>query len=126
MTEYYIGTYQTGLVNSVDAAHELLEAKVESLDSTGNPIVGMGVLLTRRDREQAIGWLVWSGINILCASHLVISDNVALTQDHDLVVADAAHVHAAGAVALTQEHGLVVADGAHADVSANLTVTTNP
>jgi len=118
MTEYYIGTYQTGLVNSVDAAHELLEAKVESLDSTGNPIVGMGVLLTRRDREQAI--------NILCASHLVISDNVALTQDHDLVVADAAHVHAAGAVALTQEHGLVVADGAHADVSANLTVTTNP
>ena len=99
MTEYYIGTYQTGLVNSADAAHELLEAKVESLDSTGNPIVGMGVLLTRRDREQAIGWLVWSGINILRADHLMSSGEIALFS---------------------------VLGAAHVTTSGNLTITTNP
>jgi len=79
MGNYYIGRYQTGLVDSVDAAHALLEEKVESLDPTGNPIVGLGVLLTRRDREQAIGWLLWSGINILRAYHVTASDNLTIT-----------------------------------------------
>jgi len=99
MTNYYIGRYQTGLVDSADAAHELLETKIESLDPTGNPIVGMGVLLTRRDREQAIGWLLWSGFNILRADHEMTSGEPTLFS---------------------------VLGAAHATVSDNLTVTTNP
>ena len=145
MGNYYIGRYQTGLVNSVDAAHDLLEEKIESLDPTVNPIIGVGVLLTRRDREQAIGWLLWSGINILWADHALV-DGGALTLKELTVVAPAAHIHAAGAVVLkeltacadayhvnasgnltlTQDHSLAVDSGAHVNASGDLTITTNP
>jgi len=59
MAAYSITRYSTGLKNSVDEALEDLETVLETQDSTANPIHGIGVEMTGRDREQCIGWLLY-------------------------------------------------------------------
>ena len=79
MANYYISRYQTGLQDSVAEATALLEAKIEDLDASTNTIHGSGILLTRRDQEQAIGWVLYDGYDINGADHLHYADSLVIT-----------------------------------------------
>ena len=143
--DYIVGTYYTDIVDSLDEALSLIESRIEDLDSTGNTIIGSGVLLTRRDRQQAIGWLMWSGMNIyrsdllhtaegdlvlkewtVCADgyHLNVCAALTITQDHFLTLGDAYHIHACeGNLVLSQEHNLTVASPYHVNASDNIVLS---
>lgn len=59
MANYALTRFNTGIKDSVDEALEALETQLETVDSTLNLIRGMGVELTGRDRQQAIGWVIY-------------------------------------------------------------------
>ena len=58
MANYSVTRYDTGVQQSVQAALVLLEAKIETVDTT-KTIRGVGITMTGRDREQCIGWVVY-------------------------------------------------------------------
>lgn len=83
MANYIISQFNTGLMTAAEAALAL-ETKLEDMDSTAHPVVGTGVCLTRRDRDQAIGWLLYTGYDVLFsmdmdAAHAVGSDSMTIT-----------------------------------------------
>ena len=59
MAAYAITRFDTGIKNSVDEALSALETELETQDSTANPIHGIGLEMTGRDREQCIGWVLY-------------------------------------------------------------------
>lgn len=59
MANYSLTRYSTGQKDSVDDALADLEAHLETVDDTLNPIRGMGVEMTGRDRQQAVGWVIY-------------------------------------------------------------------
>lgn len=61
MAAYTIDVYSTGVKETVEDALDALETKLETLDSTTNPIHGVGVDVTGRDRDQAVGWVIFTG-----------------------------------------------------------------
>lgn len=58
MANYDLTRYSTGEKNSVDAALEALETKLETVADT-KTVRGVGLSLTGRDREQCVGWLLF-------------------------------------------------------------------
>jgi hypothetical protein len=61
MAAYAVDNYSTGVQDTVQDAIDALETKLETLDSSTNTIYGIGVELTGRDRDQAVGWLIFAG-----------------------------------------------------------------
>jgi hypothetical protein len=59
MANYALTRYDTGLKDTVEEALAALETQLETVDSTLNVIRGMGIELTGRDRQQAIGWVIY-------------------------------------------------------------------
>jgi hypothetical protein len=59
MANYALTRYTTGLKDTVDEALAALETQLETVDSTANPIQGMGIEMTGRDRQQCIGWVIY-------------------------------------------------------------------
>lgn len=59
MAAYAITTYTTGVKDTVQGALDDLETLLETIDSTTNPIHGIGVEVTGRDRQQCIGWVIY-------------------------------------------------------------------
>ena len=58
MANYVLTKYSTSVQNTVDEAIAALEMKLETVDSA-KTIRGIGVELTGRDREQAVGWVIY-------------------------------------------------------------------
>ena len=58
MANYALTRYHTGLKTSVDAALEALETQLETVDTT-KTIRLVGLELTGRDKEQAIGFTLY-------------------------------------------------------------------
>ena len=79
MPNYTINKYSTGLLSSIGAANLALETRLEDLDASTNSILGSGILITGRDREQCIGWALFTGFDIIGADHLHYADNIDLT-----------------------------------------------
>lgn len=61
MAAYSIVRYSTGTKDTVDECLEALETKLETLDSTNNPIHLIDIVFTGRDREQCFGYLLYTG-----------------------------------------------------------------
>jgi hypothetical protein len=59
MANYALTRYDTGLKDTVDEALAALETQLETVDSTANPIRGMGIEMTGRDQQQCIGWVIY-------------------------------------------------------------------
>ena len=103
MSLYIISRYNTGVQDSVQAASDLLEAKLETLDATVNTVVARDILMLQRDRQACIGWMLFQGFDILGGAHAHVADNIDLAQ-----------------------HFLMPAAGDHAHAADSLTITTNP
>ena len=58
MANYSITRYQTGLKDSVDAALSALETQLETVDDS-KTIRSVGITLTGRDRQQAVGFVLY-------------------------------------------------------------------
>ena len=58
MADYLLTRHSTGLQNSVDAALDALETKLETVDNA-KTIRGVGIAPTGRDREQCVGWVIY-------------------------------------------------------------------
>ena len=82
MANYILSRYNTGLLSTAEAA-QVLEAKLETMDSTAHPLIGIGIVLTRRDRDQAIGWLLHQGADVLLLGgepfHYHVAPNLTIT-----------------------------------------------
>jgi hypothetical protein len=61
MAAYAVTYYSTGPQDTVDEVLALLETKLETLDDSTNTIRHIKVDITGRDREQAIGWVLYDG-----------------------------------------------------------------
>ena len=58
MAAYALTKYSTSVKKTVDEAIAALETQLETVDAT-KVIRGIGVVATGRDREQAVGWVIY-------------------------------------------------------------------
>ena len=124
MADYMLNRYRSSLQRSTADAQAALKEFLDQQDKVANQIVAMGIMPVPGDRESCVAWALLTGMGLFKGVHGHVADNLALTQEHDLVVANAAHVHAAGAANLIVP--ITVAGSAHAHAAGAVVLLVIP
>lgn len=79
MANYFLNHFSTGLKETHSDASLSLEAFIEGLDATTNPIMEQGIAATKRGRDGCVGWVIFEGFFLDGSYHLHFADNIELS-----------------------------------------------